>query len=212
MAPEDKEARPTRTLRLELTVEVPDGLTERWQNEDSALESRIREIATHRPVENRITMLDAFETVGVTLTDVSRVKVSRSFPESEDIFDLGQRWYEAEIRAIARSILSDLADEKIVDEDRASEWLTERVSTTCDGHNWIIYTAKARLVNAFTSSPDAYADNYGEVPATDEARACESMIADVTAALRHVADEYKLDSDTFLPLDVVSDDESDDDA
>ena len=80
--------------------------------------------------------------------------------------------YNAEIRSIAKELMDGMEKGGI---DDASDWLHE----TIDGHEWVIYTLKARCVGIATDSPDACQDETGEPASSPEVAAFWSMYADV---------------------------------
>lgn len=82
------------------------------------------------------------------------------------------REYHAEIRNLAREALA------IPEKDR-DEWIHQ----TIDGHEWVIYTFKARCVLIATDNPDAYMEDFGEPPPTVEAQAYAAMMRDVREAI-----------------------------
>lgn len=185
----------TRTIRCEITVQVPDDLaaTKRSsQSDDSAILSRTLEVATHRAAEQRITFLDAFESVGLTVADVSRITVGDATPDADEIRDAGSRWYHDEIVRLARAQLEDAVER--AQEERWSYQVTRdrawEVARVLDNHAWVIYTAQARLVLAFSDSPDAYEEVFGMDAADTSQRAYCAMESDLHAALERLADEY----------------------
>lgn len=199
MAAQDTEPK-KRTLRLEIEVEVPSDLADPerpWQSPDSALLARVLEVATHRPVENRITMLDAFESVGITVASVGHVFVGADAPDSDFVSRQGARWYMDGIRRIAESILSETRD-RLKESGRdvpfemrdLDSYLSDRAHEACDSHEWVTYTAKARMVIAFADSSDAYEDDSGDPAVSDEVRAFFAMRADVNDAIARLRDEY----------------------
>lgn len=201
MASQDTE-RPKRTVRLEIEVEAPSDLADLdrpWVSPDSALLSRVLEVATHRPVENRITMLDAFESVGVTVATVGQVFVGDETPDADFVSRQGARWYMAGIRRIAESILSETRD-RIVESkgdlpyelQDLDSYLSDRAHEAVDSHEWVTYTHKARMVIAFSDSPDAYQDDSGDdaVATRDDLRAFYAMRADVNDAISRLRSEY----------------------
>jgi len=64
--------------------------------------------------------------------------------------------YWAEIRSLADAFRETVADEKLGYED-ALEWIHE----TLDGHEFVIYTYKAKCVGIHTEHPDAALDMFG---------------------------------------------------
>jgi hypothetical protein len=94
---------------------------------------------------------------------------------SDDAYDRGrdalQKWYHDECRACARAVLDEAKQYKRDESDVLHE--------TIDGHEFIIYTAKAQLVIALSGYSDAYEDEMGERAPSDEVRAYYAMCADV---------------------------------
>lgn len=84
--------------------------------------------------------------------------------------------YFAKIRSIALEALNQPEDDR-------DDWLHE----TLDGHEYVIYTYKARVVLVCTDHPDVYKDEMGEEPETPEQAAYMAMRADVDDLL---SDEY----------------------
>ena len=79
-------------------------------------------------------------------------------------------WYWDEIRSLAQEALKEHPD----DDEKREDWLHE----TIDGHEYVIYTAKAQAVLCISESHDAMKDETGET-GTDEQRAYFAMMADV---------------------------------
>lgn len=78
--------------------------------------------------------------------------------------DITQRDYWNEVNDVAKDIVDEAWTEHGDDEDRRREAMTERTWETVDGHQWIIYTHYNPQVLEHASNPDAYAENYGEMP------------------------------------------------
>ncbi len=85
--------------------------------------------------------------------------------------DLTSKEYFEECRECAKSAIEQAKEYREDIEDVLHEMI--------DGHEYIIYTHKARLVVAWSENPDAYEDEMGERAPTDEARAFFAMRADV---------------------------------
>lgn len=83
------------------------------------------------------------------------------------IVDELTRWYYPEIRELAEEYLRQPEDER-------DEWLHE----TIDGHEFVIYTYKARLVLVATDHPDDMRDELGH-SGTVEQQAYFAMVRDV---------------------------------
>jgi hypothetical protein len=92
-----------------------------------------------------------------------------STPTFDDAIRTLSSWYMDEVRALATEAA------KLPEEERY-DWIHEAV----DGHEYIIYTFKARCVLVATDNPEAYEEELGEKPPTVEAAACMAMISDVT--------------------------------
>lgn len=120
--------------------------------------------------------------MGTTETDTT--------PEFEAVMDLARRWYYGEIRSIADEAIRLCASEASGDADDRREWLTQWVDQTTDGHEYVIYTAKAGMALAASDCDTAYEDQTGEAGGTVEVRACYAMRADVWALLEAREDEW----------------------
>jgi len=80
-----------------------------------------------------------------------------------------QQEYNEEIADLARTIVSEARE---YDQD-----LNDTLHETIDGHEWVIYTAKARSLASLMGNPDAWKEFGGEF--TDELRAYAGMQEDV---------------------------------
>ena len=65
--------------------------------------------------------------------------------------------YWAEIRALVGAYAEAVTDGDITDDESASDWLHE----TIDGHQFVIYTYKAKCVGIHTDHPDPMIDEMG---------------------------------------------------
>ena len=92
-----------------------------------------------------------------------------STPDFDAAVSTLSRWYMDEVRALA----SEAAQ---IPEDDRQEWIDQAV----DGHEFIIYTFKARCVLVATDQPGTYEDEYGTPAPTVEAAACAAMVRDVS--------------------------------
>ncbi len=101
-----------------------------------------------------------------------------------------REWYYTEIRSMVDSLIEDLKAEKPEDDDSAREWLTERVDEDTDGHEFVIYTYKAKCVCLASDHEDAYRDELGEPAPSVEAQACMAMRRDVWDLLEARSDEW----------------------
>lgn len=116
--------------------------------------------------------------------------------DTEVSFDAAVRairsWYYSEIRSIAEEAIKECNShhDDSDDEDTRREWLTEWVDETTDGHNYVIYTFKAKCVCLASDNEDAYADEIGLAPPTVEAQACMAMRRDVWELLEARSDEW----------------------
>lgn len=116
-------------------------------------------------------------------------------------------WYRTEIRSIADSITTDVRIERGIDpmprwcagracelrgvsEDAVREWVSERVDQDTDGHEYVIYTYKAKLVLVASDNEDAADNEYGPGEYTVEQRACMAMRADVWEILNAREDAW----------------------
>ena len=85
--------------------------------------------------------------------------------------------YYTEIRALADEY------QKQPEESR-EDWLHEAI----DGHEFVIYTYKARCVLVATDNPTAWEDEFGERSSGPEQEAYAAMMADVHAAAGRLGD------------------------
>lgn len=117
-------------------------------------------------------------------------------------------WYHAEIRSIADELIATCRRERGIDpwpkwqtgnacdlrdasEDAVREWVSERVDEDTDGHEYVIYTHKARLVLVASDNADSYDEEIGvDGSASVEAKACWAMRADVWEVLHAREDEW----------------------
>ena len=98
-------------------------------------------------------------------------------PFDEAISALG-RWYYSEV------IVEELRSRRYLDEEEETNYVWE----ACDGHEFIIYTFKAKCVLLASDNSDAYDEEIGEDGATTEQRAFWAFKADV---LRFMEYAYK---------------------
>lgn len=98
--------------------------------------------------------------------------------------NLLESWYAAEIRELAEDYRKRIAAGEFDDVDA----LWENVDETTDGHEFVVYTYRAKCVCLVSDSSDAYESDIGEKPDTVEAQACYAMRADLHEAL-HDAEE-----------------------
>ncbi len=110
--------------------------------------------------------------------------------ELDDAFDAICKWYDSAIRSLADSLIEDCKKEKHADEYDARQWLTERIDQDTDGHEFVIYTFKAKCACLASDNEDAYEDELGEKPPSVEAQACMAMRADVWELLNAREDEW----------------------
>lgn len=90
------------------------------------------------------------------------------------------------LNELTKEYLNDCKDIAIeayaLPEDERSDFIHESV----DGHQWVIYTYKARLVSVLSENPDAYIDAMGEGTfCTPEQIAYFAMIEDVNTWLNN---------------------------
>ena len=98
----------------------------------------------------------------------------------DDAMNILRRWYHDEIRSLAEEAVLEFpfpADENDDDENEEDRdtWLHE----TIDGHEFVIYTAKAQAVALASDNADAEEDETGEKSTDDSRRAYYAMRADV---------------------------------
>src|ERR1700690_533332 len=90
-------------------------------------------------------------------------------PEFGDVMNAARRWYYSEIRSLADEAIKEcLKEAKGDDTDGRREWLTTWIDETTDGHEYVIYTAKAGMVCAASDNDGAYESEIGETPPTVE--------------------------------------------
>jgi len=90
-----------------------------------------------------------------------------------------QRDYQDDVQGIVDEMRRQVRDGEC-DEDDFFERLDEQI----DGHQRVIYTAKARVGLCCTDNPDAYQDETGELaPESVEVAMYYALRADVTAIL-----------------------------
>lgn len=73
------------------------------------------------------------------------------------------------------------------------EYLTEWLDEAIDGHEFVIYTYKAKLVMVATDNADAYEAEHGEASSKPEVTACWAMRADVWEELDRREDEWEIE-------------------
>jgi hypothetical protein len=102
----------------------------------------------------------------------------------DDAMRILRRWYFDEIRSLAEEAMKEYpVKREDPDDDRSSDeneedrdtWLHE----TIDGHEFVIYTAKAQAVILASNNPDAEEEETGEASTDDSRRAYFAMRADV---------------------------------
>jgi hypothetical protein len=105
-------------------------------------------------------------------------------PDFNDVMRLARQWYYTEIRS--------LVDDAIARHDRADgrEALQSDLEQTIDGHEFVIYTAKASMVLAASDCENAYEEiGLGDDVST-EVRAYFAMLADCWQTLDAREDEW----------------------
>lgn len=118
-------------------------------------------------------------------------------PTLDQAFNMMRAWYHDEIRSLVDSAIEEAKTRHVDgdDEDSRRERMTDWVDETTDGHEYVIYTFKAKCVCLASDNEDAYADEIGEAPPTVEAQACMAMRRDVWDLLEAREDEW-IPSDT----------------
>jgi len=94
----------------------------------------------------------------------------------DDAMRILRRWYHDEIRSLAEEAVREYpfpADDE--NEEDRDTWLHE----TIDGHEYVIYTAKAQAVALASDNADACEEEMGQKPENDGIRAYFAMLADV---------------------------------
>lgn len=126
----------------------------------------------------------------------TKAPIHTANPSFDDVMSLARRWYYSKVRILTDDAIKRCRSECKPDtEKQAREWLTEDVDQTTDGHECVIYTAKAGMVCAASDNDGAYEDSVGEKPPTIEAQACMAMRADVWELLEARSSEWIPDWD-----------------
>lgn len=87
------------------------------------------------------------------------------------------RDYFEDVRGIADDLKRAVKDGEITSEEEFYTYLDE----SCDGHQRVIYTFRARLGLISTDNLEAYESEFGEKPPTVEAQMYAALRADVMA-------------------------------
>jgi hypothetical protein len=90
-----------------------------------------------------------------------------------------RRDYRDDVAGIAQDLSRRIEEGDIED----AEGLQEALNADVDGSQRVIYTFQARLGLLATDNEEAYAEDFGEAPASVEAQMMAAMIRDVTAEL-----------------------------
>jgi hypothetical protein len=115
-------------------------------------------------------------------------------PDFDSVMSEARRWYYSEVRSIVDEAIAECRRDHADDSPRARrEAITEWVDQTTDGHEYIIYTAKAWMVLAASDKCDAAEESMGEEARAMEigARACWALRADVWDVLEARSDEWE---------------------
>lgn len=107
----------------------------------------------------------------------------------EDLADVPAYYRASAVASFVPYRIMSGHQERIPGEDR-EEYLREWVDQTTDGHEFVIYTHKARLVLVATDNPDAYSE-LGSETQTPETMACCALRADVWELLEARRDEWE---------------------
>jgi hypothetical protein len=75
--------------------------------------------------------------------------------------------YHQEIRDLAAEAVREARSGEHGTGEQCREWLLEWVHETLDGHEFVIYTAKAQAVLAISNNDGAYVESYGAEGALD---------------------------------------------
>jgi hypothetical protein len=190
---------------MEVTVEAPENLPRpEWQGVESAIQSRVLEVATHRPHDKAITIADSFETIGITVTDVRYVNVQNDDPEYSDARRQPDIWYRGEVESCAQGVIDELL---AMPADERAEALGDLLHEAIDSRHCIIATAEARMVLAVSSNYDAMEEQFGDdSEATWEQLAYWAMHTDVRDRIDSRRDEWHPND---MPDDGVDDDGTD---
>jgi hypothetical protein len=128
---------------------------------------------------------------GSTMSDTEAEKA----PDFDEVMRTARRWYYSEIRDLANEAIKECLSKRGCpdgDTDERREWIDNWVSETTDGHEFVIYTAKAGMALAASDCDTAYEDSQGDgEAATAEVRACYAMRADVWQLLEARSDEWE---------------------
>jgi hypothetical protein len=103
-----------------------------------------------------------------------------SFDDTSAVQSVLYREYIKEVQSTVKEVLSEIREENPgISGDKLREAFSDRLHETIDGHGWIIYNAKARLVLWMSDNEDAYyADFGGEDAPSDNTKAFYAMLAD----------------------------------
>lgn len=105
-----------------------------------------------------------------------------SFDDTSAVQSVLYREYIEEVQSTVNEVLSEIREEEPgISGDRLREAFSDRLNEHIDGHGWIIYNAKARLVLWMSDNEDAYyADFGGEDAPSDNTKAFYAMLQDCT--------------------------------
>ena len=96
-----------------------------------------------------------------------------------------ERWYYNEVRSTANCIVEELRNRRYISEEDEDQYVWE----VCDGHEFIIYTFKARCVLLATDNADAYEEIHGDNNASVEQQAFFACEADVRRFMEYAYEE-----------------------
>lgn len=121
---------------------------------------------------------------------MTKTKTKTKTPSFDEVMSLARSWYYDEIRSLAEDAVERCNAHKFQTEDEAREWLQTDIDETTDGHEYVIYTAKAGMVCTASDNDGAYEESTGEPAPTVEAKACFAMRADIWQLLEARSDEW----------------------
>lgn len=102
-----------------------------------------------------------------------------SFDNTSAVQSVLYREYIEEVQSTVNEVLSEIREGNPgISGDKLREAFSDRLHETIDGHNWVIYNAKARLVLWMSDNEDAYYDFGGEDAPSDNTKAFYAMLAD----------------------------------
>jgi hypothetical protein len=114
-------------------------------------------------------------------------------PDFDAVMTAARRWYYSEVRSIADDAICLVCEDRPApkyDEDERRAYLARWVDEITNGHEYVIYTAKAAMVLAASDCETAYEESMGETTGDVSTRACFAMRADIWQLLDARSDEW----------------------